>query len=184
MKPYIYILIGAALGYLLCSQCHRPDPTGANQARSDTVTVTRTDTVTVTDYVREVHPVYVRDTVIVQAWDTIPTDTAAIVADYLRARYYANTFADSLYTLTIFDTVSANRLAGQGIALEVYQRTIERTVTNTDYQTGLLLGIAAHGPAFGVSGMAGWQFRGTTVVGGYDPLNRQGMAGVMWHIGR
>lgn len=184
MKPILYIAIGLILGYLLCNQCTRPDPTGANKGRSDTISVTTVDTFRDTHIVQQLRPYAVRDTVTVMVGDTLPVDTAAIVADYLRTRYYSNTFTDSLYKIEVSDTVSGNRLTGQGLAVEVYRTTVTNTVTNTIPQTGLMLGGAAHGPLFGVSALAGWQFRGTTVLGGYDVLNKQGSVGVMWRVGR
>jgi len=65
-------------------------------------------------------------------------DTAAILADYLATRYYADTVAVKHGHVVIADTVQANQVQGRGVKLDLNLPVITRTVTLTAPRRALL----------------------------------------------
>jgi len=95
---------------------HEVDSTGI-----DTVyrTIMRTDSVPVVRWKSRTHT----DTV--KKSDTVPrdVDTSAIVADYLRTRFYKDTVGDSTMRAIIADSVRANRIVDRKVAMKNLRST-------------------------------------------------------------
>ncbi len=122
MKAIYWITVGLAIvaGFFLGRGCSTPHPEIVEKRTSDTVTVTRIDTVVVE------RPVPVR--VVEKRTDTLTlyrgTDTL-----YVPVPIRKYSFRDSLYALDV---------SGYHVTLdhmEVYPRTVYKTITNTTERT-------------------------------------------------
>lgn len=123
----LYLTVIFILIYISCSK------TPVNQVvetryRVDTIktTLTYRDTVQRTLYEYRLDTLrdtaYIQDTLLIVQTDTIVIhDTINIVSDYLSFRTYKNYYEDSLFTLTVTDSIGFNRLLDQSIDINILQ---------------------------------------------------------------
>ncbi len=152
-----YAALAFVIGIGLTRYCSAPRTEVRETVRTDTLTVVRVDTVVVEKpvpvRVAEKEPVYIQV--------PVPGDTVFLPGDTLTAPVpiYQYSFRDSLYALDVSGfNVTLDRL-------EVYPRTIYRTVTNTVERTitdkkrwgiglqagyGYNFGTGKHGPHIGI----------------------------------
>lgn len=133
---YSVLLVGIVLLFYLLKGCFG-NHSGNGDSKPDTIKVTQT--VTVEKVVN--HTSYIpRPYKVIQYKDRIDTlteyvvahiDSAEVVKDFLSTKYYRDTVKNKYGYVLIEDTVTQNKLTGQGVKTEINVPTITKTYTIT-----------------------------------------------------
>ena len=149
--------------------------------------ITKTDTITlsVPHYIPKPYPVY-HDTGsyhAVPVYLTKPTDTAAIVADYIQKIAYSDTLMnnDKAFILVV-DTLQYNRIQSRSKTIHIYSRTKTiRIPERAHFFAGL--GIGGNKHQFGFLGNLALQTkRGKLYTVQYDLINKSVFVSLYWRI--
>ena len=173
------ILIVILFGVIIAQSVFRKSP------KPEYITKTKIDTIvkTKTSYVPK--PVY-HDTgsfhIRVDSFQ-IPTDTAAIVADYIRKIAYSDTLMnDSSAFILVRDTVQYNRITNRTKQIRIYSHTKTIVIPPKAHFYGGI-GIGGNRNSFGVTGNLALQTRRNRLyTASYDILNKSVYLSVYWRI--
>jgi hypothetical protein len=112
----VILLTGAGLGALMMKSCNP----GQSDCESDTTYITRIipgDSVLYPVLVRVPYPVYIDTSKNIHHY--IPVDTASILADYFRVRYYSDTiFQEENFRAVIKDSINFNRVVWRAFEMQ------------------------------------------------------------------
>jgi len=142
--------------------------------QSDTTYVYDTTIVEIPVEVPQPYAVYITDTITdtLYVHDTIPADTAAILADYFRHKVYSDTIADKDLQFYLTETVYANRIIDRETSYKILQ---PQTITyNAHYTKYVHVGTYVYYDGE-VAKMAlnGVYTTNKYMIGlGYDPINK------------
>lgn len=165
----LYLLAGIAVGAMLFGWGYRR---GADSVIvRDSVAIVFKTMPPIRCTIREPWPITIRepaDTV----WQTLPADTAAILADYLRERDYRLDFStDSTGRFIVDATVGRNRLLAATSTIEPLFREVTRTQTVIQWvRPRWEIGIDAAANLRN-------QWAGLTITRNFGPISLSGTAG-------
>jgi hypothetical protein len=175
------ILIIILFGVILFQSFFRSPPEPEYITKTDTVTISH-DSIR---YVPKPYPVY-HDTGsyhAVPVYITNPTDTAAIIADYIQKIAYSDTLLnDSTAFILIRDTLQYNRIRSRSKIIRIH--TYNKTLTippRPHFFAGI--GVGGGKNMFGFTGNIGLQTkRGKLYTASYDVLNKTIFLSMYWKI--
>jgi len=164
-----YFLTGIVLAIFVLSIFDKPEP-----PKTDTVYIYDTTTIEVPVEVPVPHTVYRTDTITdtLYVHDTIPADTAAILADYFRHKVYSDTIADKDLQFYLTETVYANRIIDRETSYKILQpQTITYNAHYTKYvHVGTYVYYDGEGAKMALNGV---YTTNKYMIGlGYDPINK------------